>query len=81
MLQTNKTVGKYDILLNHPARDWNEGVPIGNGLLGSIVYGEPSQLNFTINRSDVWDYRYKDFDPKGKLNFSKLKKLLKKDLK
>lgn len=69
---------KYEVILNSPASDWNEGVPIGNGFLGSIVYGGPADLNFTINRSDVWDYRYKNPDPEGKLKFNELKKILKR---
>jgi len=68
----------HDVFLNYPARDWGEGIPIGNGFLGSIIYGDPSMLSFTLNRSDVWDYRYKEFDPEGKLKFNQLKNLLKK---
>lgn len=35
---------------------WDEGAPIGNGKIGSIVYGS-DPLKITVDRTDLWDLR------------------------
>lgn len=34
---------------------WDEGIPLGNGFIGTLVWGEPRQLRFALDRSDIWD--------------------------
>lgn len=34
---------------------WDEGIPLGNGFLGTLVWGRPKQLRFALDRSDIWD--------------------------
>lgn len=38
-----------------PVRRWDEAVPLGNGLLGSLLWGESSAFRMSIDRGDLWD--------------------------
>jgi len=46
-------VSRADLDYNEPARRSEEGLPVGNGRMGSLVWTTPSQLKFQINRVDV----------------------------
>jgi alpha-L-fucosidase 2 len=37
-----------------PAKNWNEALPIGNGRLGMMVYGDPTQDQLQLNEETVW---------------------------
>jgi hypothetical protein len=47
-------VSRADLDYNEPARRSDEGMPVGNGRMGSLVWTLPTQLKFQINRSDVF---------------------------
>lgn len=34
--------------------DWNKALPIGNGKLGAMIYGEGSSEHFQLNEDSVW---------------------------
>lgn len=34
--------------------DWNRALPIGNGRLGAMIYGEGSHEHFQLNEDTVW---------------------------
>ena len=37
-----------------PAKQWVEALPVGNGRLGAMVYGDPSKELIQLNESTVW---------------------------
>lgn len=37
-----------------PADNWNEALPIGNGRLGAMVYGNPVNENIQLNEMTLW---------------------------
>jgi alpha-L-fucosidase 2 len=39
---------------SHPARQWVEALPVGNGRLGAMVYGDPVKEKIQLNESTVW---------------------------
>lgn len=47
-------VSRADLDYNEPASRSEEGMPIGNGRMGSLVWTSPTQLKFQINRVDVF---------------------------
>lgn len=47
-------VSRADLDYNEPARRSDEGMPVGNGRMGSLVWTSPTQLKFQINRVDVF---------------------------
>ena len=40
-----------------PAMTWDEALPLGNGLLGALVWGDGDPLNLSLDRTDLWDLR------------------------
>ena len=37
-----------------PAKDWSEAMPLGNGRLGAMVFGEPQKERILLNEETVW---------------------------
>ena len=37
-----------------PAHNWNEALPIGNGKLGGMVFGDPVREQIQLNEESVW---------------------------
>ena len=38
----------------HPAKQWVEALPVGNGRLGAMIYGDPSKEVIQLNENTVW---------------------------
>jgi alpha-L-fucosidase 2 len=49
-LNNNKLKLWYD----KPASEWVEALPLGNGRLGAMVYGDPFHENIQVNEETVW---------------------------
>jgi hypothetical protein len=49
-----KLVSRADLAYDAPASRSEEGMPIGNGRTGSLVWTSPSAVKFQINRVDVF---------------------------
>jgi alpha-L-fucosidase 2 len=47
----------YNLLLKAPITTWDEGVPLGNGLMGGLLWGENNTLRLSLDRGDLWDER------------------------
>lgn len=45
------------LMLQAPISRWDEAIPIGNGLLGGLLWGEGSRLVLSLDRGDLWDER------------------------
>ena len=39
---------------NQPAKQWVEALPIGNGRLGAMVFGNPSNEKIQLNENTIW---------------------------
>jgi len=44
--------------LKAPIRTWDEALPLGNGLLGGLLWGEGTTLRLSLDRGDLWDIRH-----------------------
>src|SRR5262245_25675521 len=67
---------RHHIHYTKPVSRWDEGLPLGNGLLGLLVWGDGDPLNLSVDRSDLWDNRE---DPRVRdkdFNWEKLTGLL-----
>lgn len=54
-LSTTLTFGKeYKLWYNAPATVWEEALPIGNGRIGAMVYGNPLQEVYQLNEESIW---------------------------
>ena len=42
---------------------WDEAIPLGNGMLGALVWHKDGKLRISLDRADLWDLRpVKEFD-------------------
>lgn len=46
--------GKYKLWYNKPAAQWVEAIPIGNGRIAAMVYGDPYKEKLQLNESTFW---------------------------
>ena len=37
-----------------PAKDWNEALPVGNGRIGAMVFGDPWNETIQLNEESLW---------------------------
>lgn len=51
------------LIYNSPASHWNEGLPIGNGKLGAMLYGAPGQFILQCNEDSIWQGGFRDRNP------------------
>ncbi|SPE41719.1 conserved exported hypothetical protein [Candidatus Sulfopaludibacter sp. SbA3] len=49
-----KLISAADLVYDQPAARSEEGIPVGNGRMGSLVWTTPTQLRMQINRVDVY---------------------------
>ncbi len=47
----------HELRFTTPAMVWDEALPLGNGLLGALVWGNGTPLNISLDRTDLWDLR------------------------
>src|SRR5579862_8996728 len=47
-------ISRGDLDFTYPTTRSEEGMPVGNGRMGSLVWTTPSALKFQINRCDVF---------------------------
>ncbi len=36
---------------------WKDGIPLGSGVLGAVVWGEGTEIRVSLDRPDIWDLR------------------------
>lgn len=48
---------KHNLVIDHLAKRWDEAMPLGNGMLGALVWQKQDQLRLSLDRADLWDER------------------------
>lgn len=46
-----------DMYFNQLPIRWDEAIPLGNGMLGALVWQKGDKLRFSLDRADLWDLR------------------------
>jgi alpha-L-fucosidase 2 len=46
-----------DLVFPDFARTWDEGLPLGNGMVGALVWRKDDHLRISLDRADLWDLR------------------------
>ena len=44
----------YHMYYDNPAKRWGNALPLGNGRLGAMVYGETDMERITLNDDSLW---------------------------
>lgn len=50
----SKQASPPELWFKQPAADWNEALPVGNGRLGAMVFGDPVNERIQINEESIW---------------------------
>ena len=48
------TAKQYRLWYNQPAQTWTQALPIGNGVMGGMVFGTPAVERIQINEETIW---------------------------
>ena len=48
---------RHGIMFDTPVMVWDEALPLGNGNLGALVWGDGMPLKISLDRKDLWDTR------------------------
>ncbi|MDB5277209.1 MAG: hypothetical protein JWR61_2164 [Ferruginibacter sp.] len=48
---------KYNLVFDSLAKRWDEGIPLGNGWLGALIWQKESYVRISLDRVDLWDDR------------------------
>lgn len=48
---------EHDLAFETPATVWDEAVPLGNGILGALLWGDGAPVRVSLDRTDLWDLR------------------------
>lgn len=48
---------EHNLRYTTPAATWDEALPLGNGIMGALVWGDGAPLNISLDRTDLWDLR------------------------
>ena len=67
----------YKLHFNQPAATWPDALPVGNGRLGAMVFGNPSLERIQLNEESIWDGERRDRDnPRAGAAVPKIRELL-----
>jgi alpha-L-fucosidase 2 len=56
-IQANLPGPEDGLLFETPSFTWDEGIPLGNGIMGALVWGDGNPLKISLDRADLWDLR------------------------
>ena len=56
-LQTTAQEKKHNLQFDTLAKRWDEALPIGNGMLGALIWEKNGNLRISLDRADLWDER------------------------
>jgi alpha-L-fucosidase 2 len=48
---------KHNLVFDTLAKRWDEGIPLGNGWLGALIWQKDNKLRMSLDRVDLWDDR------------------------
>ena len=65
------------LFYRHPAREWNEALPLGNGRLGAMVFGNVNAERIQLNENTLWMGGPRDTNnPEALEHLSEVRRLL-----
>ena len=59
-----------------PIATWDEGVPLGNGLTGGLLWGGGNTINLSLDRGDLWDERLPELYLQDNWNYDTIRRLV-----
>lgn len=59
-----------------PIERWDEAIPLGNGLLGGLLWGGSNIIKLSLDRGDLWDLRMSKTLRRPDWNYATIRKLV-----
>ncbi|MES2391706.1 MAG: glycoside hydrolase N-terminal domain-containing protein, partial [Acidobacteriota bacterium] len=50
----------HRLFFHQPAATWPDAIPVGNGRLGGMVFGDPQHDRIQLNEETIWDGELRD---------------------
>ncbi len=66
---------EHELHLSGPIDRWDEAIPLGNGLMGALLWGDGPTVKLSLDRGDMWDVRPAERFKQPDWNFATLKRL------
>ncbi len=54
MLSLAASAQEYKLWYNRPAKTWTQALPVGNGVMGGMVFGVPAVERIQLNEETIW---------------------------
>jgi len=67
----------HELTLTAPITTWDEAIPLGNGMLGGLLWGQDNTINLSLDRGDLWEENISPEITKGNWNYADMQKLIK----
>ena len=67
-------LNRYDIEYKSSVTSWDEALPLGNGRMGCLLYGD-GPIRLAVDRVDLWDTRPHPATLEAGFHFKNLVKL------
>ncbi len=68
--------GPSPLELAAPIERWDEALPLGNGMLGGLLWGSGNQINLSLDRGDLWDERRPEVTQLPEWNYQTIRDLV-----
>ncbi|MCI7767511.1 MAG: glycoside hydrolase family 95 protein [Oscillospiraceae bacterium] len=73
----NKFDPSKELWYTRPAANWDEALPVGNGRMGAMIFGEPENELLQLNEDSVWSGSFRNRNnPKAYDNLEKIRQLI-----
>ena len=77
LVQGQQTDTNLKLWYDRPADIWVEALPLGNGRLGAMVYGNPQHEEFQLNEETIWGGSpHNNTNPKAKDALPQIRQLI-----
>ncbi len=75
--QFSELLAQHDLVYDTPPLDWDTGIPLANGQIGALIWGDPAEagLKITLDKYDCWELREQMPDPEV-FNFANLRRMV-----
>lgn len=77
-MNMNRDIDRSQTLYyTRPAANWDEALPMGNGRLGGMVFGDPAAELIQLNEDSLWSGGFRDRNnPLARENLEKMRQLI-----
>jgi alpha-L-fucosidase 2 len=77
MTSNTFSTSSHQLVYRNASLKWHQGFPLGNGVIGVMVWGDGNPLAFTLDHAELWDLRSHDsYQDDSRFNYVNLRRLV-----